>query len=119
MALYLAKSRGDMLALADRVRTVPETTERVFAAALLAAGVMRTNRIVHFAVWLGTKLRRRPAMHTWLTLFLHPKGMNARDMIEGAAAWIADGKDADGEGAGGLNQAEVALVTRLVAIAEG
>lgn len=116
MKSYNAKSRVDMAELASDLLRVPYKARPAMAANLMAEGVMLPSQWwVRLTMRLAKWRHKTDTYGAWAIVCARAPQI-ADDLIDQTAAWIRNGKDADGEGVGGLNQREVDTVVGMLSV---
>lgn len=112
---YNAKVREDMRALAIDLSSVPVAAHPAVAARLMAERIMLPKQWwLRVGIWVVKKRRHIGDYEAWAALCVRAPEL-AADVIGQTCDWIVSGKDADGEGVGGLNQREVNAVATMLA----
>jgi hypothetical protein len=111
MMTYDAKSMDDVRALARRLAMVRRQDYQFIAANILGHGLMRPQWWVRWMTAIGSWRHRMPK-NLFLAHVIAKHPAIADELIPATCAWIAGGKDADGEGVGGFNQREVNMLAR-------
>lgn len=84
------------------------------AAVMMASGMMKAQWWLHaLARFIAWRHDLSP-QQAWTMMFIKLPAM-AEEIIAGAADWIENGKDKDGEGVGGFNQREVETLSFALA----
>lgn len=107
------KSKPDMLALAHNLVNASQGDRLFLASSIAGEGLMRPQWWLRAAVAFGAWRSGLPKGMVWAQVLMrHPEIVD--QTIEATADWIANGKDADGEGVGGFNQREVNRLVMLL-----
>lgn len=113
---YDARDRGSIRFLAMALMALPRSSRPAVAARIIAERIMLpSQRWVRFCVWLVKKRHGLDTYAAW-SMVLGRAPNVADELIGQTADWIVGGKDADGEGVGGLNQREVEDLARIISM---
>lgn len=112
---YEHTSNEDMRKLAFAIREMPRPAFEKIAPAIMAGGLMRTNAIIHWSVWLLTVRLRMSEYDAWSFINRRMSGKLFNDLQQRTADHIQHGKDAyDSRSAGGLCAEEVETLVELM-----
>lgn len=114
MRRYDARDPKSIRLLADDLLGLPAAARPAVVARLMTERIMIPSQWwVRFSVWLAKKRHGLDTFDAWALLLTRLPSV-ADESIEQTAQWIVSGKDASGEGIGGLDQKEVDTVGLLI-----
>lgn len=111
---YSARSRSDMRDLSKLLLSAPRKARPAMAANIMAEGLMLPRQWwVRLPIWFAKKTQGIDDFEAWARVCVRAPQV-ADDLIEQAADWMVNGKDAYGEGVAGFCQREVDAITGML-----